>query len=56
MVMWCSVSSASSLEHGASLPPLLHGWGAEHSPDGLVKYRLQASLGQRRALQVLHGS
>lgn len=52
-VVWC-FSSVSSSEHGAPLSPLLHGWRAEHSSDGLIKYRLQASLGQRRALQVLH--
>lgn len=51
----CPSSASSSSEHGASLAPLLHWGGAEHRSDGLVEHRLQASLGQGRALQVLHG-
>ena len=34
------------------------GWldGAQHGSDGLVKYRLEALLGEGRALQVLSGT
>lgn len=42
-----------ALEDRALLPWLFHRGRAEHSPDGLVKYRLQAPLSQGRALQVL---
>lgn len=41
-------------EHGALFARLLHRWWAEHSPDGFVKYRLQAPLCQGRALKVLY--
>lgn len=46
--------SGGSSEHGAPFTPLLHGRGAQHSSDGFVKYRFQAPLGERGALQVLY--
>lgn len=46
--------SAGSSEHGAPFAPLLHGRGAQHGSDGLVKYRFQAPLGECGALQVLY--
>lgn len=42
-------------EHGAPLTPLLHRGRTEHGSDGLVEYCLEAPLGERGALQVLHG-
>lgn len=43
-------------EHGAPLTPLLDRGRTEHGSDGLVEYRLEATLGERGAFQVLDGS
>lgn len=48
--------SGLSSEHSAPFTPLLHGWGAQHSSDGLIKHRFQAPLSECRALQVLYSS